>query len=88
MSTPAVPNQTAHAEFVAKLNRFRGGLSTEEQGMLDALVGAARQVADQDDVGAYWFTGGLNGTTTQAPSTTTNIWTGYGDQGPWSNKPI
>lgn len=82
------PSEAAQRQFVEKLQQFRGRLTTEEQQMLDALVNAARQPGGDDDVSSYWFSTGLEGSGVQAPGTTGNIWSGYGDQGPWSNKPI
>lgn len=88
MAEQGVPSDSKRKDFVAKLNQFRGTLPADEQQMLDALVNAARQAHEQSDVSVYWFTSGLSGTSMQAPGQTTNIWSGYGDQGAFPNTPF
>jgi len=88
MSSAQGPVASKQQAFVAKLNEFRGTLTAPERQMLDEIVTAARGAPEQGDVSAYWFTAGLSGGDTRPPGVTTDIWTGYGDQGPWSNKPI
>ncbi len=55
MASNPGPNEAAGKAFIAKLNRFRAGLSPDEQQMLDALVEGARQAHEQGDVEVYWF---------------------------------
>ncbi len=57
MAMDAVPSEAQRQAFIGKLNEFRGGLTTSEQQMLDALVEAARQAHEQRDVEVYWFMG-------------------------------
>ena len=87
MSANHTPNEAETQAFIGKLNQFRGTLGAEEQQMLDALIGAGRKAHEQGDVEVYWMTSGLSGQSTQGYGVTTNIWTGYGDQGAFSNTP-
>jgi len=88
MSTSGAPNDAAQRQFVTKLNQFRAGLDGDEQQMLDAMVSAVRKAHDQGDVQVYWFTSGLTATGVQAPGTTTNVWSGYGDNGTFPQGPF
>jgi hypothetical protein len=88
MSNPQVPSEAARKQFVAKLNQLRGTLDASEQQMLDALVQAARQAHEQNDVSVYWLSTGMSGANTQPYGDTSNVWAGYGGQGSFTNTPF
>jgi hypothetical protein len=88
MSAAGAPNEEVSQRLIGKLNQFRSTLDSDERRMLDAVVVAARQAHEQGDVTVYWFTPPLGGSGVQAPGVTTNIWSGYGDQGTWQNTPF
>jgi hypothetical protein len=77
MASNQAPSEAQRTAFVAKLNQFRRGLDENEQQMLDALVGAARQAHEQHDVEVYWFNTGLSGAGTQPYGSTSNVWSTY-----------
>ena len=87
MSAAEVPNEAAQKRFVQKLTTFRSSLAPDEQRMLDALVGAARQAHDQGDVQVYWFTP-IDGSGTQPYGVTGNVWSAYGAPGFETNTPF
>ena len=66
---------------MAKLTRFRPTLDTDEQQMLDAMVGVVRQPHEKGDVQVYWFTSGLRGTATQPYGATTDVCSSYPGSG-------